>query len=195
MWINDDVLARDALRCLGVVLLGAMSISCGSESSAGRNAEPGPGSTNPCSYTISGDTTGTVDLNAHLAVKRSPLGELTLSVLCMRDPPGSQQGGLSPGFDFERFGELREFVVDKDHSDARFIVGNPSGSVVFWAEGGDKMIGRCAASTTNAPAVPKVGDRIDISFHCEGLVTTILGKTYTADLQNGVIRGNLESVE
>ncbi|WP_394829055.1 hypothetical protein [Pendulispora albinea] len=177
-----------------------MSIACGSESSGGKDPGPGPGpappgSTNPCTYTITGDTSGAVALNAHLAVKRSPLGQLTLSVLCMRDPPGSPQGGLSPGFDFVRFGERREFVIDKDHSDASFIVGNPSGSVVFSAKGGDAMAGRCVASIPSSPATPKVGDRIDISFHCEGLVTTILGKTYKSDIQNGILGGNLESVE
>lgn len=46
----------------------------------------------------------------------------------------------------------------------------------------------------SAPAAAVVGDRVDATFHCEGLTTSLAGTPHAADVSDGVIGGSLDLV-
>jgi hypothetical protein len=155
----------------------------------------GPVSDNPCSYVIpSGER---IQQNAHLRLTRTYWGDpgLQLGVTCIHDPPGSPQTAGS-GIDVKLYTGPGDYVFGGDSPHwGRIVVGPSSGTEYYMLETGSATHepGTCTISVVAGPSTaPRVGDRIDAVFHCEGLQASS-GKL--GDIREGVFGGRLEYVE
>jgi hypothetical protein len=198
---NDPL--RRALFCALVL---AFLPACGSEASvfpgtdAGQGGAGGGGSgaSNPCSFRLKGDVVDRVDLNAHLRIVKSTtssLGQPALAIDCLKDPLGSQQMGNLPGFAISPYTGPGAYVTNgMTPGSGSVIVGARTGGPAFRLLGGDGSSGSCGFSVTS-PVMPMLGDRVDASFHCEGLTTELVGQKYMVDVSDGVLGGVLEFIE
>jgi hypothetical protein len=198
--------ARPASWAFGVVSLLAWPLACGGGAGGGGGGgvgghggggSGGGAASNPCAFTLSGDVADRVQLNAHLRIVASTIytAARTLDVTCLQDPPGSQQSGNFPAFDLGPFTSSGTYVVDGATAESgSVVVAARTFGPIFHLVGGDASAGTCTFTATTTPA-PQVGDRVDVSFHCEGLTTAQAGTPYAVVVTDGVIGGPLEFVE
>ena len=191
-----------AVWICGLVALAAAPLACGSGAGTGGGGGGGGSggsgaSSNPCAFTLTGDIADRVTLNAHLRIvaNTSSTADRTLDVNCIQDPPGSQQSGNFPGFDLAPFSSSGTYVVNGATPESgSVVVAARSFGPIFHLVGGDGSAGTCTFTATTT-AAPQVGDRVDVSFHCNGLTTSLAGTPYTSDVSDGVFGGPLEYVE
>jgi hypothetical protein len=103
--------------------------------------------------------------------------------------------GNFPGFEISPFVGPGAYITNgMTPGSGRVTVGARTGGPLFNLVGGDGSPGACTLSVT-LPAAAKVGDRVDVSFHCEGLTTELAGRKYVVDVSDGILAGALEFVE
>lgn len=188
---------RSCLSCarlwIGFALAAAL-VSC-TAAPLGPGGTPPLGATNPCSFVIPGPVVDRVDQNAHLRLTNTYWGDagFKLGVTCIHDPPGSQQSSSSE-IDVALYDGLRDYVVGGDSPDWGYIVlGSPSTGGYVKLATADQDPGMCTVSVTMGPSTaPKVGDRIEATFHCEAIETS---SGALVDVRDGVLSGTLEYVE